>query len=378
MSSSRASSRFKRPRTADALNGVTADNTSSKENGVGARHEKENGAGARHQESVWMASSALVAIGLYIVVSTCTTPEQSYAIHAPSLPVWLELGGAIAIGMALTVLLAAVSWHPKQPVAVIVLGGLLLVVPYTLPFQTGIAASSVALLNFIGVWKSLDILAGTSPPALKSSGFLSFACHFASPVEYLLDLRSAVAARYGLWRSELCELAQTAAALALTVSVHGALSTRADAPPLSTLAADAGREALALYAEVWILYLFLRLLTGSFSTLLALCGFTPRTMFRAPLLASTSVSDFWGRRWNLLIHGLFRRTIFSPLTRRGVPARAAGALAFAVSGLFHEYGARHTGLEPQPSNPPTQSATHTCGHRLGQPSPCSSRRCATA
>ena len=86
-----------------------------------------------------------------------------------------------------------------------------------------------------------------------------------------------------------------------------------------------------------MVYLFLRVLTGAFSTLLALCGFAPRTMWRAPLLTSTSVSDFWSRRWNLLIHGLFRRTVFSPLTRRGVPAWAAGALAFAISGLFHEY-----------------------------------------
>ena len=60
-------------------------------------------------------------------------------------------------------------------------------------------------------------------------------------------------------------------------------------------------------------------------------------MFRAPLSRATSISDFWSHRWNLLIHGLFRRTVFAPLTARGVPAWAAGALAFALSGAFHEY-----------------------------------------
>ena len=49
------------------------------------------------------------------------------------------------------------------------------------------------------------------------------------------------------------------------------------------------------------------------------------------------MSDFWGRRWNLLIHGLFRRSVFQPLRRRGCPAWAAGASAFAISGAFHEY-----------------------------------------
>jgi hypothetical protein len=39
----------------------------------------------------------------------------------------------------------------------------------------------------------------------------------------------------------------------------------------------------------------------------------------------------------MLIHGLFRRTVFVPLTARGVPAWVAGATAFAISGIFHEY-----------------------------------------
>merc|ERR1719483_1022799 len=120
---------------------------------------------------------------------------------------------------------------------------------------------------------------------------------------------------------------QICASLSLVLSVHDALSAH-------TVTSRAA-AALTLYAEVWMVYLFLRVLTGAFSTLLAVCGFAPRTMWRAPLLTSTSVSDFWGRRWNLLIHGLFRRTVFSPLTQRGVPAWAAGALA--IAGLFHEY-----------------------------------------
>lgn len=315
----------KTPSTADALNDadVTVDNTSGKEKRGGARH-----AMVHEDVSTWKAVAVLVTVGVLILATACATTHQTVTIRAPSSSVWLELGGAIGLSVALNVLLAACCWHSKQPTAVVALGGLLLVIPYALPLR-GIAASALALINFIGVWKSLDVLAGTSPQALRSAGFLSFVAHFASPVEYQLDARLAVAARRGLWRAELWELAQICASLSLALSVHGALSAHSVA---STPAA-----VLTLYAEVWMVYLFLRVLTGAFSTLLALCGFAPRTMWRAPLLTSTSVSDFWSRRWNLLIHGLFRRTVFSPLTRRGVPAWAAGALAFAISGLFHEY-----------------------------------------
>jgi hypothetical protein len=308
------------PSTADALNDT--DGAPCKER-RGARHVT-----VHEDESTWKAVAVLVSIGVLILATACAS-HKKVTIRAPSSSVWLELGGAIGLSVALNVLLAACCWHwsSRKP-ALLALGGLLLVIPYTLPLR-GIAATAMALILFIGVWKLLDVLAGTSPPALRSAGFPSFVAHFASPVEYRLDARLAVAARRGLWRAELWELTQICASLSLVLSVHGALSAHTVA---STAAA-----ALTLYAEVWMVYLFLRVLTSAFSTLLALCGFAPRTMWRAPLLTSTSVSDFWGRRWNLLIHGLFRRTVFSPLTLRGVPAWAAGALAFAISGLFHEY-----------------------------------------
>ncbi|CAK9021031.1 Acyl-CoA--sterol O-acyltransferase 1 (Sterol O-acyltransferase 1) [Durusdinium trenchii] len=63
----------------------------------------------------------------------------------------------------------------------------------------------------------------------------------------------------------------------------------------------------------------------------------PVTM-RAPLSQSTSIRDFWGRRWNLIIHGLMKRCFFMPFQNAG-PMRKnlAGLLSFAMSGLFHEY-----------------------------------------
>ena len=66
--------------------------------------------------------------------------------------------------------------------------------------------------------------------------------------------------------------------LCTKVSKLDSLSTDGLQPVLAPTAV----AALTLYAEVWMIYLFLRVLTGAFSTLLALCGFAPRTMWRAP------------------------------------------------------------------------------------------------
>jgi len=217
-----------------------------------------------------------------------------------------------------------------------------LLLPYVaLPFRFGIASSAVALLLFIGVWKALDVLAGTHPKAVAGGTFRAFAVHFASPVEFRIEGEerdAIVSAAPQQWRTELTHAAQTYASLALTASVRSALSARAGAYSHGTSHGPGTLYGLGtLYAEVWTIYLFLKLFTSTFATVLAVGGFAPQTMFDAPLTRATSIADFWSRRWNLLIHGLFRRTVFRPLTKRGAPPWAAGALAFAISGAFHEY-----------------------------------------
>lgn len=57
-------------------------------------------------------------------------------------------------------------------------------------------------------------------------------------------------------------------------------------------------------------------------------------LLRAPLLA-TSVTDFWGRRWNHGFRDLSHASLFKPAARHFGP-RAAMILVFLVSGLVHE------------------------------------------
>jgi alginate O-acetyltransferase complex protein AlgI len=52
-------------------------------------------------------------------------------------------------------------------------------------------------------------------------------------------------------------------------------------------------------------------------------------------LGSTSVSEFWGRRWNAAFNDLALRLVFRPVARH-TGTVAATLIAFAVSGLIHE------------------------------------------
>jgi hypothetical protein len=61
-------------------------------------------------------------------------------------------------------------------------------------------------------------------------------------------------------------------------------------------------------------------------------------VMRNPMLLSTSATDFWSNRWNMTMHGSFKRGIVKPLMRRGdVPRWVAVLGTFVVSGLLHEY-----------------------------------------
>jgi len=63
-------------------------------------------------------------------------------------------------------------------------------------------------------------------------------------------------------------------------------------------------------------------------------GIDARPMFRAPLRA-TSLTEFWGRRWNLPFSEMTALGVYRPLRGRWGTAPALTA-AFLVSGLLHE------------------------------------------
>ena len=63
-------------------------------------------------------------------------------------------------------------------------------------------------------------------------------------------------------------------------------------------------------------------------------GVTATPIMSAPIL-SRSLSEFWGKRWNLGFRQLAHELVFLPL-RRHIGAAAAGFAVFVVSGLIHE------------------------------------------
>jgi hypothetical protein len=57
---------------------------------------------------------------------------------------------------------------------------------------------------------------------------------------------------------------------------------------------------------------------------------------RNPMFLSKSPSDFWSRRWNLLIHRVLKGGVYKPIRKHFKSAALASIAAFMASGAFHE------------------------------------------
>ncbi|KAJ4841185.1 hypothetical protein Tsubulata_015546 [Turnera subulata] len=73
-----------------------------------------------------------------------------------------------------------------------------------------------------------------------------------------------------------------------------------------------------------------------------LLGFDLEPQFNEPYL-STSLQDFWGRRWNLMVTSILRPTVYIPVRQSCAPfigstlaSLPAIIITFVVSGLMHE------------------------------------------
>uniref|UniRef100_A0ACD5YB21 Uncharacterized protein n=1 Tax=Avena sativa TaxID=4498 RepID=A0ACD5YB21_AVESA len=96
---------------------------------------------------------------------------------------------------------------------------------------------------------------------------------------------------------------------------------------------------LHLYARLALYgvhtYCFLDLLLPAIAAAAGALGMQAEPQFDRPYLAS-SLRDFWGRRWNIMVSAILRPSVYDPVrTRSGSPAAAVLA-TFVVSGLMHE------------------------------------------
>jgi hypothetical protein len=126
--------------------------------------------------------------------------------------------------------------------------------------------------------------------------------------------------------------AETAPRAGAGLLAWGLLKMAAGATLLSLHAGMPALDVLRLFAGIGLLVHFglCDVLAGFWR----MRGVPVGRLFINPL-ASTTLGEFWGRRWNLAFHAVAKEVVFRPAARRWGPA-AGILLTFVFSGVLHE------------------------------------------
>jgi hypothetical protein len=101
----------------------------------------------------------------------------------------------------------------------------------------------------------------------------------------------------------------------------------------SQLHSGVARLAARWGAGVVFLYSAVEIVVSAVILLYGLIGVDPRPIHEDPIRAKT-ITEFWSRRWNRVVHRFLKRHIFAPMARRG-HTELGMVLAFVLSGFLH-------------------------------------------
>lgn len=219
---------------------------------------------------------------------------------------------AYVLPLAVAALLAAGS--PARRALGLAASAVGLVAPWLVPASFPLGRALIALGAVWGLARVVDLARGRVPEA----GALRRAAH----VFLLVDTRALVRAPRAV-EPRLLGKAALAAAIAATALGLVDASGPDSHPALRWAAAAAFVVATA------------DALDGLVRASFRLAGFTVAPLQRAPF-RSTSLREFWGRRWNRVVQGWLSEHVFTPVARRHGAAAGTSA-AFGASAALHAY-----------------------------------------
>eukprot|EP00611_Tribonema_gayanum_P026011 TRINITY_DN6081_c0_g2_i1.p1 TRINITY_DN6081_c0_g2~~TRINITY_DN6081_c0_g2_i1.p1 ORF type:complete len:288 (-),score=89.63 TRINITY_DN6081_c0_g2_i1:118-981(-) len=203
----------------------------------------------------------------------------------------------------------------------------------------------LAVFSILAMFKQIEAIFGTTPPGVLDT-LSNWLVYFGAVIEPIYEngrpckpLPGQLLQHVGLM---LCKAALFSGLMTLGLSgplplmPFGATFDGAcDGGFWRCLALRMGNNAL----HASIICVLLGTLANLMSAAMCAVGYRPVDVMRNPLLLSLSPREFWGRRWNLLIHGILKRTYCRPVSKRygvsphtGAPGRAGVEVEVAGGG----------------------------------------------
>ena len=222
-----------------------------------------------------------------------------------------------------------------------------ILLPYALISSLAIenSASRFAVCSsfVLYLFRTLEAHFGFVPPGAARS-FRTYAAYFALPFDMSFDADTdePIMATGDDIRTGRVRAMSDVATIILLCSILSPF----DYAPFGSLSGDRADQLGLLHWRhlgdcLVIAFFFQQGLSVSFSifgnAIQSTLGYRCNPMMKSPILEATSPSDFWGRRWNVLVHAVMKRGLYKPARRRTNSPLAASLAVFVASGVFHEW-----------------------------------------
>jgi len=287
----------------------------------------------------------------------------TFGIFLPSATLWTQLLVGLIFSQLFVVAAAGIVYHfiiPNRGSTTTYLIGFGIVCPLllTYPFwiinaleiKNGLLRFSLgAILPVTSMFHCTEAMFGFSPHSVETS-FRKYVLYYISAVEIVFDEKTNKVVKAS-W-PDILSRAKTFAYNVLITGAYHSIMQRVQYQPFEnhTNANTLSFSELDLFHGIfdWKLTLnnlastiMLQLYISTFASALcfilsALLRVKTCVAMHNPLLLSSSPSDFWGRRWNMIIHKCLKRGVFKPVYRYSTKSIAVWA-TFIASGLMHEY-----------------------------------------
>ena len=298
------------------------------------------------------ADSSVLTFGVLV-------PKPAFWLHVLAL-VLLEVGVVCIVAIINYKLI--IRWRGTASAYLVgfaVVFPICLSLPYVIITTFGIRNMVIkfalaTIMPVLTIFHTMETMFDTTPPGVESS-LGQYMLYLASPLEVCYEEKTHCALRVtkGETQESLLEFGLMVPVVGLYQSILGPLGYEPFVTKVPLGSID--HSVLDLFSlghlgnnlmQTLLLQLYLTAFSlGLKAATNIAVGVRTKHIMDNPLLGSRSPSDFWGKKWNTLIHGVLKRAIFKPV-RRKFPRWVAAFAAFAASGFFHEWILRATFFVP--------------------------------
>lgn len=268
--------------------------------------------------------------------------DRTFQLYSPRLLFWIQISVLLMIQSVVAVLLAITIYYGIIKRRRTISSYLLCwgcIIPSSLAFPASLitffnirnrailvaTAATPTLITF----RSVEALCGFSPHSVEDS-LSNYCLYYSSVIEFVFDSKTRRPAR-----ANRQDVIQKGKSFVLNFMLIILLISFMEAHIYQPF--NDWYIANNLFAAV-LTSTTIACGTGAFGfSICALAGLLTLDVFDNPMFESSSVSDFWGNRWNRLVHGVLKRGVYKPVRKITSSRSAAAISAFVMSGLLHEY-----------------------------------------